>query len=115
MANLTRVAFVAALSSSLACEGIIGVCTLELGVVVEPTDATVHVGQSVQFEAYGTSCGGREIITLDVRWESSDSAVVRVEPTGRVTGRSAGSAHARGVDRSRYSAGPIEVPVEVVP
>jgi hypothetical protein len=29
MSNITRAAFIAALSSSLACEGIIGVCTLE--------------------------------------------------------------------------------------
>lgn len=115
MSNLTRAAFVAALSSSLACDGIIGVCTQELKFVVEPTEATIHVGQIVQFEAWGTSCGGREILTLDVRWESSDSAVVRVEPTGRVTGRSTGSAHARGVDHSRYGANPIAVPVDVIP
>jgi aspartate/glutamate racemase len=49
MSNLTCVAFVAALSSSLGCEGIIGVCTSELNVVVEPADATIHVGQSAQF------------------------------------------------------------------
>ncbi len=112
---LCRLAFAAAISVSLsACELVTEACTRELGFVVNPADATIQVGQTIQVAAHGTSCGGSEVIAFDVQWESSDSAVIRVEPDGKVTGLSEGSALAIGVDRGPYAGGPFKVSVEVV-
>lgn len=90
-----------------------GVCTRELGVVVTPRDTTISTSQSFGIEAYGTSCGGKEILTLDVLWESSDSAVLDVTEAGIVTAVQPGTGFARGVDRSRWGVGRVEVTITV--
>lgn len=115
MPKITQLALVAAVALLAGCELMTEVCTLELGRVVDPTEATIEVGETFQVEAHGTSCGGKETIPLDVHWESSDSSVVRVTPGGNVTGLAPGSALVQGDDHSSYGAGPFEVPVHVVP
>lgn len=90
------------------------VCTQELRTVISPRDTTVSSGDSFDIEAYGTSCGGKEILTLNIAWESTDTDVLSVTEHGRVVASGTGTAFVHGVDRSRWSAGDLEVRVTVV-
>lgn len=96
------------------CGLITEVCTQELRTVISPSDTTVSSGDSFDIEAYGTSCGGREILTLDITWESTDSNVLSVTDDGRVLASGTGTAFVHGVDHSRWSAGGLDVRVTVV-
>ena len=90
-------------------------CTAELGFSVEPSGQVLRVGQSFAPEARAWTCGGRETLTIDVLWTSSDSSIVSVAQDGTATALSVGTASVHGTDQSRYEAGPFEVPVTVQP
>src|SRR5690606_4556248 len=100
-------------SAVVSCGLITEVCTRELGVVLAPRDTIVEVGAEFEIVAYGTSCGGKETLTLDVAWESTDSDVISVTETGLVRAHSSGVASARGHDRSRWGVQGLEVTVTV--
>jgi hypothetical protein len=114
--------FVAALAAAVVVATTAGcnlptACTSELGMIVQPGQQTLVVGQSFRAEAIGTSCGGRQRWTQPVFWETPDTAVVSVErETGRITGRAVGSAVVTAYERNDRN-GPRwgEVRVTVVP
>jgi hypothetical protein len=68
-------------------------CTDELGMEVRPREASLALGETFTPILRLTTCGGRKRILTPVVWESSDTAVVRVEPSdGRTTARATGTA-----------------------
>src|SRR5690349_672885 len=60
-------------------------------VIVAPSSASVLVGGTTQFTAYGRNRGG-DSVRVSPSWSSSNSAVAAVSGSGLVTGVSAGSA-----------------------
>ena len=76
-------------------------CTLELGIAVQPQPVNLVVGQSATPDIRVTTCSGRkEVHVTDWRWESSDTAVARVDSiSGRITGVAVGQTTV--VSRSR--------------
>lgn len=100
-------------------------CTRELSWTSNPQSTTLRAGES--FIVYGemTSCGGRERIRTDVRWVSSDTAVLRLEYLGfsgggpysgtRVTALKSGSAYASGRNEEGHADLPFRVDVTVLP
>src|SRR5881398_123586 len=61
-------------------------------VSVAPPSATVPVGQSVQLSATPKDANGNALSGRAVTWSSTDTTIARVNGTGLVTGRAAGSA-----------------------
>jgi len=112
IAPATITAFVAL---SVACNSILGACTRELGFAVEPAAGSIRIGESLTLKPRAWSCGGQEQVPIDILWTTSDTAVIRVEPTGRVIGVRVGDAIVKGMDRGPYGVGPFHVPVHVEP
>jgi Big-like domain-containing protein len=62
-------------------------------VAVSPATATIKVGRMQQFAATGTfSDASTHDMTMEVTWQSSDTAVATIGSTGRATGAFAGTA-----------------------
>ncbi|HSL69667.1 MAG TPA: Ig-like domain-containing protein [Longimicrobiales bacterium] len=101
-----------ALLSVRGCD-LIMVCTGGIGFAVTPTHKTVRVGETFSAHARAWSCGGGQAVPLDVNWSVSDSAIARVDLSGRVTGIKAGTASVIGIDRGHYGAGPFRVMVVI--
>ncbi|HUF69381.1 MAG TPA: Ig-like domain-containing protein [Longimicrobiales bacterium] len=58
---------------------------------VVPPNATIVVGQSIQFVATARDAGGRPVDGQEFTWSTSDPAVVSIDPDGRATGVTAGT------------------------
>jgi hypothetical protein len=74
---------------------------------------SVQVGASVDLKPEAFGCGGKDKLSVDVRWTGTDPTIARVSESGRVTGVKRGTAYADGVDRSRYGIGPYHVRIDV--
>lgn len=80
------------LSSVIGCSILAPNCPDDLSLRVDPTEATVGVGESITATGEFRGCGGRERLDDDIRWSSADSSVAQVDATtGRITGRTAGT------------------------
>jgi hypothetical protein len=67
-------------------------CTDDLRQRLDPTSATLDVGETVQARAEFLGCGGSKRLTDEITWSSADPAIASVEATtGRITGRSPGT------------------------
>jgi hypothetical protein len=89
-------------------------CTSDLRWSVEPIESTLRVGQGFTAKAEAFGCGGRDRLPVDMRWSSSDAAVISVEErSGRVVAVGTGRAQVSGQDLGRYGIGPFQIPVVV--
>jgi hypothetical protein len=103
---------VLALSSAIGCSIVAPNCPDDLLLRVDPTEATISVGESITATGEFRGCGGRQHLDDDILWSSADSSIARVDAaTGRITGRTPGATvvQARG---ARYgSLPPIAITV----
>lgn len=88
-------------------------CTLELGMVVDPSVVTLAVGETVTPKAYTTTCGG---LVKDeappLRWRSEEPNIASVSETGKIQGQSSGTTviYAEGAGEESFY-GKVEVTV----
>lgn len=76
-------------------------CTLELGMQLTPSAATIAVGESITPKLELTSCSGRKRWTPTVVWRTTDTAVVTVDSiSGRTIGRASGMAQVTPVEHA---------------
>ena len=90
-----RLLAVSALALGLSgCGGIIPTaCTDELGIVIEPAQRTIRVGETVQARALGVTCGGKKSSPYEVAWRTASTGIVSVDgTTGVITGLAPGTA-----------------------
>src|SRR4051812_26515534 len=81
-----------ALSSAIGCSVVAPNCPDDLSLRVEPTVATIGVGESITATGEFRGCGGRQRLDDDILWSSADSTIARVDAaTGRITGRVPGA------------------------
>jgi len=63
-----------------------------VSIAINPTNATVAVGSTLQFQAFGSySDGSRKNITNEALWSSSDVAIATITPGGLATGVAPGA------------------------
>ena len=68
-------------------------CTDELGIVVEPGETTIRVGETARARAFGVTCGGKKREPYTVLWRTASTGVVSVDgETGVITGVAPGTA-----------------------
>jgi fumarylacetoacetate (FAA) hydrolase family protein len=76
----------------------------------------MRVGETFVVVAKAFGCGGRDELTVDMRWSTSHPEVAMVhELTGRVSAVGIGDAIITGRDLGRYGIGPVQVDVTVLP
>ena len=88
-------------------------CTLELGMVVQPSAVTLAVGETVTPAAYTTTCGGRvRNEAPPLRWRSAEPEIASVSDTGEIQGQSSGTTviHVEGAGEESFY-GEVEVTV----
>jgi hypothetical protein len=103
---------VLALFSAMGCSIVAPNCPDDLKLRVDPSAATIGVGESITATGEFRGCAGRDRLDDVLLWSSADSSIARVDAmTGRITGRAAGTTvvQARG---ARYgSLPPIAITV----
>ncbi|MFT6816811.1 MAG: hypothetical protein ACJATT_000611 [Myxococcota bacterium] len=62
------------------------------GITLEPRSVALEVGADAMLQAFAVADSGRIDVTDTAEWQSSDSSVLTVDSSGRVTGVSPGSA-----------------------